>query len=164
MGRLQERGCNFKRQVLCAKVPTSTSREITWLSPSFTLDKAPVLCRTDVDKMGLFLMGPTLSPCYQPGGGGAAAPARDAAGPADTEGRLWSQTQDTPLTGSDSTHWEWLPKCPQTPWTRAEPLKHGQTSQNLLKFTAKREVDEIKERKMSCGYEKCWLGLSQWGK
>lgn len=45
--------------------------------------------------MGLFLMGPILSPCYQPGGGGAAAPARDAAGPADTAGRMWSQTQGT---------------------------------------------------------------------
>lgn len=47
--------------------------------------------------MGLFLMGPTLPPCYQPGGSGAASPARDAAGPAETAGRLWGQTQDTAL-------------------------------------------------------------------
>lgn len=81
-------------------------------------------------------MGLTLPPrAASQGSGGAASPARDAAGPANTAVRLWT--------------WQWrgLSKRPQTPRAGGEPLKPGQASQSLLKFTVRGEVDELDEHK-----------------
>lgn len=103
VGQLQEGESNLKDIYPVQSCPLGHVKKLLELTePLFYLGKAPILWSTDVDKMGLFLMGPTLSPCYQPGGGGAATSARDAAGPADTDSGQAVESNSEHCTGGDS--------------------------------------------------------------
>lgn len=160
VGQLQEGESNLKDIYPVQSCPFGQVKKLLELTePLFYLGKAPILWSTDVDKMGLFLMGPAHDvPMLPARWWWSSSPSKRCCRAS------WHRQRASCGVKLRTLHWGWLPKCPQTPQTRGEPLKHGQTSQSLLKFTVKREVDEIKERRMSCGYEKCWLGLSQWGK